>query len=630
MADSNKCAYIILFILIALGIISYVCASQFHLNEHPSKACEDVRAWYDLIDSAPDISAEAMYHIGVMSEKGIYTHRNISEAENWYMRSAGNEYDVAQYKIGMQYFDRNNAFTDKETALEFLWKAADNGHAEAQYWLGVIYETDNIRYSDRAFGYYKSAADQGNAEAQYATGRMYESGLGESGLGVQKNMKEAIRWHKKAAEQNILEAQYRLLYLALDGEYDINFTDMHVSPDRFIYDASHGDSEAQLFLGYIYENTARDESDTAWAAHWYNESAAQGNIYAMKRLADIYIKNGNDIEAAIELYKTVATYGDLESQIKLGDIYKAGEIVDRDLKEAFRWYTLAADHWYTSATDQRLAHALVMLGEIYERGVIVEQDLQVASELYMRAAIQKDVSAERHMGDMRFRAIGVEKDIREAKFWYKKAAIKGDPDAQFYLGYIDWFNKDQMKDGFDWINKAANNGSVLGQLFLAIWGYDIFNIFNHSADGSESENGLLVITMMLEMMDSLPLVYAPDKEKADQILEIYMAQTKFMFAALQTDPMQLAALLTDPMQSYNYASSWSLKAAEQGSDMAMYLQGLLAIHNPTGVTNWALAQDWFQKAADNGNEYAQKALKEMYKNGNAIEMNYSELQSSFW
>ena len=50
----------------------------------------------------------------------------------------------------------------------------------------------------KAIEWYEKAAEQGDAEAQYNLGVMYENGQG-----VDVNYKKAIEWYEKAAEQGL-------------------------------------------------------------------------------------------------------------------------------------------------------------------------------------------------------------------------------------------------------------------------------------------------------------------------------------------------------------------------------------------------------------------------------------------
>ena len=86
-------------------------------------------------------------------------------------------------------------------------KAAEQGVAEAQFNLGVMYEYQaGVPRSDReAAKWYRKAAEQGLAKAQIRLGFMYWFGQG-----VPKNIVEALTWYRKAAEQGNAVAQFHL------------------------------------------------------------------------------------------------------------------------------------------------------------------------------------------------------------------------------------------------------------------------------------------------------------------------------------------------------------------------------------------------------------------------------------
>ena len=59
----------------------------------------------------------------------------------------------------------------------------------------------------------RKAADQGLAEAQFWLARMYATGH----LGVTQSYGEAVRWFRRAADQGFAEAQYRLTLCGTNG-----------------------------------------------------------------------------------------------------------------------------------------------------------------------------------------------------------------------------------------------------------------------------------------------------------------------------------------------------------------------------------------------------------------------------
>ena len=125
----------------------------------------------------------------------------------------------------------------------------------------------------------------------------------------------------------------------------------------------------------------RDASD---AFRWY-KMASEGSCV----FPDVYYKlgclymNGNgvakDEKRAVELFILADAENDglEEAQVALGDAYREGKGVDRNIVEALNWYVKAAD------ADNE--YALLRLGNIYEKGDGVVADRQIAAKYYKRA-----------------------------------------------------------------------------------------------------------------------------------------------------------------------------------------------------------------------------------------------------
>ena len=87
---------------------------------------------------------------------------------------------------------------------------------------------------------------------------------------------------------------------------------------------------------------------------------------------------------------TKADQGDAEAQYKLGLIYRNGQGVPQDNKEAARWYGLAADQGY--------ALGQYNLGLMYAKGRGVPQD-------YIQAYMWYNLAASNSRGDLRLLAV---------------------------------------------------------------------------------------------------------------------------------------------------------------------------------------------------------------------------------
>src|SRR5689334_3507377 len=105
---------------------------------------------------------------------------------------------VAEAQAGLQ--EGIDAYTRKDyaTAIKEFKPLANSGDAEAQFYLGAMYDTGlEVPKSDQeAIAWYRKAAVQRNAKAQYNLGVIYERGLG-----VPQDYRAAVSWYRKAAEQ---------------------------------------------------------------------------------------------------------------------------------------------------------------------------------------------------------------------------------------------------------------------------------------------------------------------------------------------------------------------------------------------------------------------------------------------
>ena len=92
--------------------------------------------------------------------------------------------------------------------------AAEQGNAEAQFNLGVMYNQGDGVPEDHAEAvrWYQMAAEQGYAVAQCILGFMYDQGDG-----VPEDDAEAVRWYQMAAEQGYAGAQYQSRYYVCPG-----------------------------------------------------------------------------------------------------------------------------------------------------------------------------------------------------------------------------------------------------------------------------------------------------------------------------------------------------------------------------------------------------------------------------
>ena len=260
----------------------------------------------------------------------------------------------AQYKLAEKLF-LNGDEEDRRTAVEWYWKAAEQGIAVAQYNLAVCYDIGEGTEINKpeAFRWYKAAAEQGLAVAQYNLAVYYANGKG-----TEVNKTQAFHWYKAAAEQ--------------------------------------GYANAQNNLGVCYSNGIGTAVNKPEAFRWYKAAAEQGVANAQYNLAVCY-DNGKGTEVnkteAFRWYKAAAEQGMAIAQNNLGFCYEIGAGTAVNKTEAVCWYKAAARQRYTSAQYN--------LARCYENGIGTEVNKTEAFRWYKAAAYQGNASARKHLREQK-------------------------------------------------------------------------------------------------------------------------------------------------------------------------------------------------------------------------------------
>ncbi len=145
------------------------------------------------------LSAGAAWAVDVPSTYG--------DAMRWYKRAAEGGSANAQFFLGRMYETGQSRKKDPVAAAGWDPKTAAQGHRPAQN-PPVPGQPARTRrwqsYADAA-SWLEKAASQGLREAQYDLGYLYDRGFG-----VERSPRIAAGWYRKAAEQGLGPAQYNL------------------------------------------------------------------------------------------------------------------------------------------------------------------------------------------------------------------------------------------------------------------------------------------------------------------------------------------------------------------------------------------------------------------------------------
>lgn len=121
-----------------------------------------------------------------------------------------------------------------------------------------------------AYKEFKCLAEQGHAGAQFSLGVMYELGNG-----VPQDDQEALRWYLEAAQRGNVDAQHNLGYMYAKGQ---GVVQNYAEAFKWYGEAAdRGNAFAQNALGWMYRSGQGIPQDFVLAHMWFNLAAAQGS-----------------------------------------------------------------------------------------------------------------------------------------------------------------------------------------------------------------------------------------------------------------------------------------------------------------------------------------------------------------
>ena len=363
-------------------------------------------------------------------------------------------------------------------------RKAENGDAQTQYRLGFDYSAgyDDVPFDkEKAVFWYKKAAENGHIDAQRSLAWIYERGEG-----IPRNSSEALKWYLLVAENNDANAQSAIGSLHQYGGDGSVAIDLDKAREWHLKAAELGNAWSQYTLGFMYEFGEGVPFDRQQAIAWY-EKAAAGKLIdaqkALKRLNDATVESqgtskspdadqvsqksaalsNNPAEVKFLARKQKAEEGDIQAQYELGMSYqygrKSGYGVDRDPASAISWYEKAALDGHILSQNR--------LAAMYATGDGVDKDIPQAIRWFRMAADKGNDIAQNYLADFLLKIAKTPEERLEAISWYEKAADQGLAEAQKNLGLVYQFGvggttPDTVK-ARDWLEKAAKNGNIEAQ-----------------------------------------------------------------------------------------------------------------------------------------------------------------------
>lgn len=270
---------------------------------------------YEQLATAGD--AHAQNQLGNLYYRGELYGADYQEAKKWYKKSAlqGNMY--AQYSLGNLYYHGHGTPRDADKAMFWLHESCQSGYVKAcvtQAWL--------------------EKKKNGYGEAGHLAKNL--PGIGEGAGSRSPSQLTGINAQNPLISPNYVNPATNDSGSGPPGPRGGD--DDIIS--QLEWAALHGDSNAQVSLGYAYYKGRGVPRDYPQARRWYEMAATSGNAVAENRLGNMYY-NGHgvprDYTAARNWYERAAARGNKFAQFNLANFYYRGQGGTRNPERAKSW-----------------------------------------------------------------------------------------------------------------------------------------------------------------------------------------------------------------------------------------------------------------------------------------------------
>jgi len=225
-----------------------------------------------------------------------------------------------------------------------------------------------------------------------------------------------------------ITVRYKPLKKSMPHSNTITKEAMHKNVDIIKAAALHGDANAQLELGHMYEGGIGVEPSSEEATVWYRRAANNGNADAQFNLGVICEDKGTEqsYKEAAEWYMKAIKQGHVKAHNYYGELFKMGWGVEMSYEKAGEWYLKAA--------EMGDVYGQYNLACLYEEGKGVEQSYDEAAKWFTLAAKSGDMDAQYHLAMLYKNGNGVEQSYEESLYWLKKSAEQGMSESVHEIG----------------------------------------------------------------------------------------------------------------------------------------------------------------------------------------------------
>ncbi|GAB1317220.1 Chitin synthase regulatory factor 4 [Madurella fahalii] len=250
---------------------------------------------------------------------------------------------------------------NKREAYSLYKKAADYGFGRAEYRMGMLYENSND--IGNAIKHYTMGANMGDSASNYRLGMMHLMGQ----HGHQRDFLQGLEMIQRAADTADEDApQGAYVYGMLIARelpdisipegllpYDLTIARQYIEKAAYLSFA-----KAQLKMGQAYELSQLGcDFKPAYSLHYYGLAARQGQPEAALGVSRWFLFGYDELfpkneQLAFKYAQEAALSGLATGEFAMGYYHEIGIHVQKDIREARKWYELAAEHGNKDAKDR--------------------------------------------------------------------------------------------------------------------------------------------------------------------------------------------------------------------------------------------------------------------------------------
>ena len=247
--------------------------------------------------------AAAMSALGAMLMQGDGVDQDAVLAVEWLARATEKNHAEAQWRLGLAYARGDGVMKNTVEASRLLQLSVAQGNCDAQYHWAQLLERQSNHAEARvqALGLYEASAHQGHLFAQLHLGYLLRADEviqtpeleGSVVPPPRKSMRRSsaphlvrsLNFFRLAAEQGHPEAQFELGQMHAQG---LGITQQfEPAADWYLLAAKQGHAKAQFHLGFLYSHGQGVKQDYVKAYQWYCISDRFGYVLAKKNLSFI-------------------------------------------------------------------------------------------------------------------------------------------------------------------------------------------------------------------------------------------------------------------------------------------------------------------------------------------------------